>query len=188
MMIKLWRAACLATVGVLALTGCGLVGDTKIVRASVPDSITVTSPAFRENGPIPVRFTCAADGGNGITPPLRWSVTDGTVRSIALVVDDPGSPGSGYVHWVLFNMDATADEILEHTVPLHSQQARNTGRTVGYTPPCPPKGEVHTYRFTVYALNNTVPLGNGAELKDVLAAIAKRTVARGRLTVKFGSK
>lgn len=188
MMIKLWRAACVATVGVLALTGCGLVGDTKIVRASVPDSITVTSPAFRPGGQIPVRFSCVADGGKGITPPLRWSVTDGNVQSIALVVDDPGSPGSAYVHWVLFNLDAAADEILENTVPLHSQQARNTGRTVGYTPPCPPKGEVHTYRFTVYALNKTVPLGNGAQLRTVLAAIASRTVARGRLTVKFGSK
>lgn len=176
----------LAAAGLLALAGCGLVGQ-KIVRGSVPDSITVTSPAFRDGASIPMRFACKQYGGQGKTPPLRWSVAQTGVRALALVVDDPDAPGGAYVHWVLFNIDATTNELLEGVVPPHTQQALNTARTVGYAPPCPPKGERHRYRFTMYALRDRVPLGNGAELSDALASIAQRTIARGRMTVRFGS-
>jgi Raf kinase inhibitor-like YbhB/YbcL family protein len=188
MMTTLWRPACLAAVGVLSLSGCGLVGQTKIVRGSVPDSITVTSPAFREGAPIPLRFACKEDGGQGKTPPLRWSVASNGVGAQALVVDDPDAPSGAYVHWVLFNIDATANELLEGVVPRRAQQAMNTAGTTGYSPPCPPKGEQHRYRFTMYALRDKVRLGNGARLNEVLSAIAERTIARGRMTVQFGKR
>ncbi len=187
-MTTLWRPASLAVVGVLALSGCGLVGETKIVRGSVPDSITVTSPAFREGAPIPVRFTCKTYGGSGKTPPLRWSVGAGGVAAQALVIDDPDAHSGAYVHWVVFNIDATANEILEGTVPRHARQAINTAGTTGYSPPCPPAGELHRYRFTMYALDAKVPLGDGARLNQVMSAIAERTIARGRMTVQFGRR
>jgi hypothetical protein len=188
MMIKLWRAVCPTTIALLSLTGCGLLGQTKIVRGSVPDSITVISPAFREGGQIPVRFACAAYGGQDITPPLRWSVPVSGVHSLALVIDDADAPGGSYVHWVLFDIDPTTAELLEGSLPAHALQARNTAHVARYTPPCPPMGEVHRYRFTVYALSSTVPMKNGAELKEVLAAIAQHTIARGRINVKFGTR
>ena len=188
MMTTLWRPFCLAAVGVLTLGGCGLVGQNKIVRGSVPDSITVTSPAFREGAPIPVRFACKTYGGAGKTPPLRWSVASSGVAAQALILDDPDSPSGAYVHWVLFNIDSTANELLEGVVPRHAQQAANTSGTGGYSPPCPPKGERHRYRFTMYALDQRVPLGNGAKLNEVLSAIAQRTVSRGRMTVQFGQE
>jgi Raf kinase inhibitor-like YbhB/YbcL family protein len=188
MMTTLWRPACLAVVGVLSLSGCGLFGQNKLIRGSVPDSVTVTSPAFREGATIPLRFACKEEGGQGKTPPLRWSAAATGVGAQALVVDDPDAPGGAYVHWVLFNMDGTTNEILEGVIPHHAQQSRNTSGQVGYAPPCPPKGETHRYRFTVYALRSKVPLGNGARLNQVLSEIAERTVARGRMTVKFGGR
>lgn len=187
MMTTLWRPTCLAAVVLLSLSGCSSLLGSKIVRGSVPDSITVTSPAFREGAPIPVRFVCKQAGGQGKTPPLRWSVAPG-VGAQALVVDDPDAPSGAYVHWVLFNIDATANEILEGVVPPHSEQSLNTGGGTGYAPPCPPKGEQHRYRFTVYALSSKVPLPNGAKLNQVLSEIAERTVARGRMTVRFGEQ
>jgi Raf kinase inhibitor-like YbhB/YbcL family protein len=188
MMTTLWRPVCLAAVGLLSLSGCGLVGQTKIVRGSVPDSITVTSPAFREGASIPVRFACTDQGGQGKTPPLRWSVASPGVAAQALVIDDPDAPSGAYVHWVLFNIDATANEMLEGVVPRHAEQAMNTAGKTGYFPPCPPKDEQHRYRFTVYALDQKVPLPNGAKLDKVLSEIAQRTVARGRMTVQFGGQ
>jgi len=186
MMTTLGRPVCLAAVGLLSLSGCGLVGQNKVVRGSVPDSITVTSPAFREGAQIPVRFACQSEGGQGKTPPVRWSVASTGVAAQALVLDDPDAPSGAYVHWVVFNIDATANEILEGVVPRHAEQALSTAHKVGYAPPCPPKGELHRYRFTLYALKNKVPLANGAKLDQVLSEIAERTVARGRMTVKFG--
>jgi Raf kinase inhibitor-like YbhB/YbcL family protein len=185
MMTTLWRPVCLAAVGLLSLTGCGLVGQTKIVRGSVPDSITVTSPAFRDGAPMPVRFACPQYGGRSKTPPLRWSVAQNGVGSLALIIDDPDSPSGAYVHWVLFNIDATANELLENVVPPRALQTMNTAQKVGYAPPRPPKGEVHRYRFTLYALKSKVPLRNGASLSDALSAIASRTIARGRMTATF---
>jgi Raf kinase inhibitor-like YbhB/YbcL family protein len=187
MMTTLWRPVGLAAVGLLSLSGCGLVGQ-KIVRGSVPDSITVTSPAFREGAPIPLRFACKGDGGQGKTPPLRWSLASTGVAAQALIVDDPDAPSGAYVHWVLFNIDATANELLEGVVPRRTEQALNTGGGTGYAPPCPPKGELHRYRFTIYALDEKVPLPNGAKLNQVLSEIAERTVARGRMTVQFGNQ
>jgi Raf kinase inhibitor-like YbhB/YbcL family protein len=184
-MTTLWRPVCLAAVGLLSLTGCGLVGQTKIVRGSVPDSITVTSPAFRDGAPMPVRFACPQYGGKSKTPPLRWSVAQNGVGSLALIIDDPDSPSGAYVHWVLFNIDATANELLENVIPPRAQQTMNTAQKVGYAPPCPPKGEVHRYRFTLYALKSKVPLRNGASLSDAMSAIASRTIARGRMTATF---
>jgi Raf kinase inhibitor-like YbhB/YbcL family protein len=188
MMTMLWRPVCLAAVGLLSLSGCGLVGQNKIVRGSVPDSITVTSPAFREGAPIPLRFACKAEGGEGKTPPLRWSVASTGVGAQALVLDDPDAPSGAYVHWVLFNIDATANELLEGIVPRHAEQALSTAGQTGYSPPCPPKGELHRYRFTMYALDAKVPLPNGAKLNQVLSEIAQRTVARGRMTVQFAGR
>jgi hypothetical protein len=40
----------------------------------------------------------------------------------------------------------------------------------------------------MYALNAKVPLPNGAKLNQVLTEIARRTVARGRMTVQFGGR
>lgn len=188
MKTTLWRPACLAAAGLLSLSGCGLVGQNPVLRGSVPDSITVTSPAFREGAQIPVRFACKQQGGQGKTPPLRWSVASTGVAAQALVIDDPDAPGGAYVHWVLFNIDPTANEMLEGTVPRHAAQAQNTGGTTGYAPPCPPKGERHRYRFTVYALKQRVPLPGGARLNKVLSEIARRTVSRGRMTVEFGDE
>lgn len=190
MMTTLWRPACLAAIGLLSLSGCGLIGQHPLLRGSVPDSITVTSPAFREGAQIPVRFACKEEGGEGKTPPLRWSISSTGVGVVAqaLVIDDPDAPGGAYVHWVLFNIDATANEILEGVTPPHAEQAQNTSRKVGYYAPCPPKGERHRYRFTMYALDRKVSLPSGAKLNEVLSQIAHRTIARGRMTVEFGQQ
>ncbi len=52
--------------------GCGLVGGTKTGSFDVPEVITVTSLAFRDQGVIPRRYTCF---GKGLSPPLHWMRT-----------------------------------------------------------------------------------------------------------------
>ena len=51
-----------------------------------------------------------------------------------------------------------------------------------YDAPCP-HGRPHSYRFTVYALNTTLKLPNGAPLQSVWTAIAAATIGRGRIVV-----
>src|SRR6201997_5604208 len=56
--------------------------------------LTISSPAFADGAPIPVRATCK---GAGTAPPLAWSAPLGA----ALVVDDPDAPGGTYGHWIV---------------------------------------------------------------------------------------
>ena len=77
--------------------------------------IDLTSPSFEHQRPIPGKFTC--DGEN-ISPELQWSGLPQGTRSLALIVDDPDSPDPAnpkmtWVHWVLYNIDPTANRLPE---------------------------------------------------------------------------
>ncbi len=72
-----------------AIAGCGLVGGTKTGSFDVPEIITVSSLAFRDQGEIPDRYTCL---GKGISPPIHWSGVPTGTKALALVVDDSDAP------------------------------------------------------------------------------------------------
>lgn len=174
------------SVGMSVLSGCGMAGA-GVKNADGSDDFTVTSPAFPTAHDIPARFACRTYKGIGVTPPLRWSVPN--AAAFAIVADDPDAPGGDYVHWVIANIDGHTTELVEGAQPAGAVQGRNSAGTVGYAPPCPPKGDKpHRYRFTIYALNGRVSMKNGASLKDSLAEIASLTIGRGRITGNFGGK
>lgn len=156
----------------LFVSGCGFLGTASPRNLDV---ISVSSPRFRDGGPLPREYSCKGNLGN---PPLRWSGTVGA-KSVALVVDDSNPRTGAEVHWVVFNIDPNTTEIGEDDVPRGALQGKTTSGKVGYAPPCDPEG---TYRFTVYALDAKLDLSQGAELPDTLREIAAHTIARGRLT------
>jgi Raf kinase inhibitor-like YbhB/YbcL family protein len=184
-------AACaLALAGILGLSGCGLLGMDRTTSPELSEWFTVTSPVFRDGSELPTRYGCATySAGTGKTPPLRWSGTPAGTRSFAIVMDDPDADTGAFVHWVVAGIDGTT-QLLGEGARLDNKTVMglNTSEKVGYLPPCPPKGEEHRYRFTIYALDTDVPFRNGASLQDSLGAIAEHTVGRGRITGTFGSK
>jgi Raf kinase inhibitor-like YbhB/YbcL family protein len=107
-------------------------------------------------------------------------------KAFAIVVDDPDARGGTYIHWVLANLDGTTADLVENSLPERAIQGRNSAGQASYAPPCPPKGERHRYRYTVYALKEPLPADQVTELDKSLPAIAERTVARGRLTGYLG--
>ncbi|HEX9180082.1 MAG TPA: YbhB/YbcL family Raf kinase inhibitor-like protein, partial [Burkholderiales bacterium] len=75
--------------------------------------LTLTSGAFSHQGEIPRRHTC--DGADA-SPPLAWSGLPAGTKSLALIVDDPDAPDPNapkmtWVHWVLYNIPASATGI-----------------------------------------------------------------------------
>jgi Raf kinase inhibitor-like YbhB/YbcL family protein len=166
------------------LTGCGDAGDDGGVRAAavepdLPASITVTSAAFDEGEPIPEKYTCH---GDGISPPLAWSVID-NAGSLALVVDDPDAKGAGYVHWVVLGLPTGHGGIDEGALPAEAREVPASGG-LRWRPPCPPSG-THHYRFTLYAYSMESPLvalSEDTPLQELLEALADGAVAWGRLT------
>jgi Raf kinase inhibitor-like YbhB/YbcL family protein len=193
MMTRYRRAKALASAaagaaGLVLVTGCGIAGvGTR--SADLSDWFTVTSPAFGDGKPIPSQFACPAyQGGQGKTPPLNWSDPDGAA-AFAILVDDADAPRGTYVHWVVANIDGHTNGLVAGARLAKTVEGKNSGGTVGYQPPCPPKGQqAHRYRFTVYALSEPVPMKAGASLKDSLPMIAQRTIGRGRITGNFGGR
>ncbi|GAA2414482.1 YbhB/YbcL family Raf kinase inhibitor-like protein [Actinomadura vinacea] len=182
-------AGALALAGVLGLSGCGFIGQPKTASAELSEWFTVTSPVFRDGRDFPTRYACTTyPGGAATTPPLRWSGTPAGTRSFAIVMDDPDAETGAYVHWVMGGIEGTTQQLVEGAQLNKTVNGLNTSEKVGYAPPCPPKGERHRYRFTIYALNTEVPFRSGAPLKESLGAIADHTVGRGRITGNFGGK
>ena len=96
-------------------------------------ALTITSPAFEENGHIPKQYTC---DGKDASPPL---VIDGIPRgaeSLALIVDDPDAPVGTWVHWVLWNIDPAVKNIGENAVPPGAVQGKNDFKRTNYGGPC----------------------------------------------------
>ena len=96
------------------------------------------------------------------------------------MVDDTDAPITPYVYWIVFNINPQITDIQANHLPPGALQAVNSRGRVGYAPPCP--GHSHQYRFTIYALNASLPLTEGASLAAAVSGIASHAVERGRLT------
>ncbi len=136
----------LAANGALAANGFQLASPT-----IKPDSTLGKDQVF--NG-----FGCS--GGN-LSPALQWSGAPEDTRSYALTVYDPDAPtGSGWWHWMVYNLPATvgalpanAGKANSTTLPRGALQGRNDFGTRDFGGACPPPGDKpHRYIFTVYAL------------------------------------
>ncbi|WP_328522478.1 YbhB/YbcL family Raf kinase inhibitor-like protein [Kribbella sp. NBC_00359] len=166
---------------VLFLTaGCGG-GDAKEPATTAPASITVTSTAFTDGGPIPRKYTC---DGDGVSPPLAWTGLPAGTGALAIVVDDPDAPRGTFTHWVVLDLEPTTTSIAEGQLPPAAKQAANSAGKSAYFGPCPPSG-THHYRFTIYALSEATGLPGGTKLDEALKAIDSKSIARGRLTALF---
>jgi Raf kinase inhibitor-like YbhB/YbcL family protein len=102
-------------------------------------------------------FGC--DGGN-VSPSLKWKGAPAGAKSFALMVYDPDAPtGSGWWHWVMFNIPASVTSLPLGAgnpggqAPAGAVQSRTDFGAPGYGGPCPPQGDKpHRYVFTLYAL------------------------------------
>jgi hypothetical protein len=143
----------------------------------------LTSAAFGEGEPIPVRFT--GDGRN-VSPPLQWTDVPAESKSLTLVADDPDAPAGTWVHWVLYDLPASANGLAEalprnQYTPDGAKQGQNSFGHLGYGGPCPPPGNAHRYFFRLYALDTRLDLVPGATRKEVEGAMVGHVLAEAQL-------
>ena len=98
-------------------------------------ALILTSPAFANNGAIPKQYTCE---GADISPPLRWSGAPQGTKSFALIVDDPDAPDPRapkitWVHWVVYNIPADANELAEGVAKKGPAAGAQQGLTLLWT-------------------------------------------------------
>lgn len=120
--------------------------------------LSLTSSAFSQNGEIPSAYTC---DGKDISPALSWSDIPQRTQSFVLIVDDPDAPDPAapkmtWVHWVLYNLPASASGLPEAVsskdLPNGTKEGLNDWQQTGYRGPCPPIGR-HRYFHKLYALD-----------------------------------
>jgi len=135
--------------------------------------LKVTSPVFKNNEFIPVKYTC---DGEDVNPPLRFEGIPEEAKCLVLIVDDPDAPMGTWVHWVVWNIPPTKGEIGEDSVP--GVEGLNDFRRHSYGGPCPPSG-THRYFFKVYALDTQLDFSTNSKKKDVEKAMEGHTLAKG---------
>jgi Raf kinase inhibitor-like YbhB/YbcL family protein len=123
---------------------------------------TLTSPDISNGGTIAEAqvynsFGCS---GQNSSPALSWSHAPAGTKSFALLAYDPDAPtGSGWWHWVVYDIPADvtslpagAGDPKKNSMPGAAVQGRTDYGTPGYGGPCPPPGKPHHYYFRLYAL------------------------------------
>jgi hypothetical protein len=152
--------------------------------------LELTSPAFKEGGPIPVKHTC---DGEDVSPPLNWNGAPEGTKSLALICDDPDAPAGTWVHWVLHDLSPAITELAEaippsEITPQGAKQGINDFQRLGYGGPCPPPGKPHRYFFKLYALDAQPQLGSRATKKELVAAMKGHILAEGQLIGTYKRK
>jgi len=149
-------------------------------------AMEIESSAFVHEGGIPARYTCE---GDDVSPPLAWRGVPAGTKSLALIVDDPDAPDPAaprmtWVHWVLYNMPATASGLPEAVantdLPPGTRAGTSDFRRTEWGGPCPPIGR-HRYFHKLYALDTGLQLPPGARKPDVEQAMRGHVLAEAVL-------
>jgi Raf kinase inhibitor-like YbhB/YbcL family protein len=152
-----------------------------VMSIATTKTLTVSSPAFSNNGSIPSKYTC--DGSN-INPELMIKDIPTDTKSLVLIVDDPDAPKGTFDHWVMWNIPVK-DKIDENSAP--GTQGKNGKSENKYTGPCPPSG-THHYHFKVYALDTKLELPASTNKEALLKAIEGHILASGELIGLYKKK
>jgi len=137
--------------------------------------------------------------GKNVSPALKWSGAPSGTKSYAVTVYDPDAPtGSGWWHWVVYNIPATITELPEGAgaadgkgaLPAGAAQGRTDFGSAAFGGACPPPGDKpHRYIFTVYALKTDkidVPADASAALVGFM--INANKLAKAGFEAKYGRK
>ncbi|HEY7107768.1 MAG TPA: YbhB/YbcL family Raf kinase inhibitor-like protein [Acidimicrobiia bacterium] len=134
--------------------------------------------------------------GDNLSPQLRWSGAPEGTQSYAVTCFDPDAPtGSGFWHWVVFDIPGSVTELPRGAgsddqagLPAGAKHGRNDLGETEYVGSAPPPGHGdHRYVFTVHALGvPTLGLGDDAMPALVGFNITANTLARGSIIATYG--
>ena len=146
-------------------------------------TLTLTSTELTNGAAFMPANTCA---GANQSPPLTWTAGPAGTQSYAIVLLDTANMR---YHWAVWNIPSTVMALpavfpagASVTAPVAAMQAITGAAVPVYQGPCP-AGNVHTYIFTVYALDvATLPgVASGAMAQAVFAALPSHVLALGAL-------
>lgn len=155
-------------------------------------SPTVAPDSMLSNDQVYSGFGCS---GKNISPALTWKDAPRATKSFAVTVYDPDAPtGSGWWHWVVYNIPANVTELPAGAgnaggkLPAGAMQGHTDFGTSGFGGACPPAGDKpHRYIFTVYALKSEkISVPDEASAAMVGFMIHSNALAKASLTARYG--
>jgi Raf kinase inhibitor-like YbhB/YbcL family protein len=152
----MWRAVLIAVVWI----------TTSAIHAAdethAASSFTLASPDIAQGGTIALAqvFNSFGCSGQNVSPALSWHHAPPGTQSFALLVHDPDAPtGSGWWHWLVYNIPADTSSLpagagdpKAKLLPSGAVQGRTDFGVYAYGGPCPPPGKPHHYHFRLFAL------------------------------------
>ena len=180
----------------LALLACSAMAILLAPLAQA-SSFTLTSPDLTNGATIkpPQLFNAAGCTGGNLSPALHWQNAPVKTQSYAVTVFDESAPGTGFWHWIAFNIPASITALPQNAgnpnaglLPPPVIQLRNDFGTIGYAGPCPPSNAPpQRYRFTLYALDTAqLPgLDAGSPIAAVTPELHLHALATATLTAFY---
>ena len=183
----MFRKLLLIVVALCFTATAALAGNFRLTSSTIKPGATLTEEQVFDG------FGCT---GKNQSPALKWTAGPKGTKSYAITVYDPDAPtGSGWWHWVVYNIPANVTELAYGAgdatgklLPPEAIQGRTDYGTHAFGGACPPKGDKpHRYIFTVYALKIEkidVPAEVSAALIGFM--INANTLAKASFTAKYG--
>lgn len=141
--------------------------------------------------------------GKNISPQLSWKNAPAGTKSFAITAYDPDAPtGSGWWHWLVFNIDKSVNNLKtgasgqyvnkqdtnDQLMPAGAIESTTSYGSTGFGGACPPIGDKpHRYIFTVYALN-TEKIDQAADARPELIGffLNSHVIAKASIMAYYG--
>ena len=141
--------------------------------------------AFPDGGIIPAKFT----GRGGVQPGFKFSNAPAGTMSYAIIFHDIDVSLKGstddVLHWIAWNIPASANGIPEGKLPDGSVQGRGLVGNQYFGPGAPAGPRYHHYVFELYALNANLDLPETAGRAELLKAMEGKVVAKAAYVGRF---
>lgn len=171
---------------------CGL---TLLICATSATAFELTSIDIKNGKPMtPMQeYKGMGCSGDNLSPALAWTNPPAGTRSYAITVFDPDAPtGSGWWHWVVYDIPASVTEIntgmvAKEPLPKGAKQGRNDFGERNFGGACPVDGDrPHRYVFTVHALSvDKLNVPEDATAARIGFAIQSHRLGLARMTTTY---
>ena len=148
--------------------------------------LLMETDAFPDGGIVPQKYA----GRGGVQPAFKFSNAPDDTQTYAIIFHDIDvsimNNTGDVLHWMAWNIPASANGIPEGSLPPGSVQGNNlTGQPVYMGPGAPAGPRYHHYVFELYALSAKLDLPASATRDQLLAAMQGKIVAKAAYVGRF---
>lgn len=137
--------------------------------------------AFQERETIPLEYT---GYGKNISPEFKIQNLSAKAKSLVIILEDLSHPIKNFTHWIVWNIKA------ELIIPENVGNMEDVVQGIAYgfhkyAGPKPPRFQKHYYRYTIYALDDTLNLSANTMKKKLLKTMKGHILQKGSITGSF---